>query len=170
MERSRECAFWIWYIHVSSELNSFANRLSSSRYVDPPSFNVQLTAGTHHPDSVPGSVPEKRLVTGHAHPSRFHSKRKLAVTIFICARTQWSKTIETSEYSPRAKRGEYDLPRTYIRISLYGMRKIGILAAQVPKNIYIFFKSILGTTTFFARPSGDFRYNNRFFFSPFGRF
>ena len=29
----------------------------------------------------------------------------------------------------------------------------------------IFFKSILGTTTFFARPSGDFRYNNRFFFS-----
>ena len=30
------------------------------------------------------------------------------------------------------------------------------------KNKSFFFKSILGTTTFFARPSGDFRYDNFF--------
>ena len=58
VERSSEGVFWMEYLRVSSDSNSFANRLSSSSYVDPPSFSVQLTADTHHPESVPGSVPE----------------------------------------------------------------------------------------------------------------
>ena len=58
VERSSEGVFWMEYLRVTSDSNSFANRLSSSSYVDPPSFNVQLTADTHHPESVPGSVPE----------------------------------------------------------------------------------------------------------------
>ena len=45
------------YLHVSSDANSFANRFSSSSYVDPPSFRLQLTPDTHHPESVPRSVP-----------------------------------------------------------------------------------------------------------------
>ena len=36
-------------------------------------------------------------------------------------------------------------------------------SAPTKNKKMIFFKSILGTTTFFARPSGDFRYNNCFF-------
>ena len=61
------------------------------------------------------------------------------------------------------------------------MRKIGISAENDAKKKKITFGAILGTTTFFSRPSGDFRYNNFFralrailgtttFFAPFGRF
>ena len=64
VERSREAIFWMWYLRVSSDSNSFANRLSSWSYVDPPSFSVQLTADTHHPESVPGSVPESVAAAG----------------------------------------------------------------------------------------------------------
>ena len=46
------------YVQVSSEADSFADRLNSSSYVDPPSFSLQLTPDTHHPESVPRSVPE----------------------------------------------------------------------------------------------------------------
>ena len=66
--------------------------------------------------------------------------------------------------------GEYDLPRTYIRISLYDMRKIGISAAPCIKTFFVFVQAILGTTTFFARPPGDFRYNNFVFARPPGDF
>ena len=52
-------AFQMEYLHVSSDSNSFANRLSSSSYVDPPSFSVQLTLGTHHPESVPKKRSQK---------------------------------------------------------------------------------------------------------------
>ena len=38
VERSREGVFWMEYLYVSSETNSFANRFSSSSYVNPPSF------------------------------------------------------------------------------------------------------------------------------------
>ena len=53
VERSSEGGFWMEYLHVSSDSDSFANRLSSSSYVDPPSFSVQLAADTDHPDTVP---------------------------------------------------------------------------------------------------------------------
>ena len=48
VERSSEGVFWMEYLRVSSDSNSFANRFSSSNYVDPPSLNVQLTTDTHH--------------------------------------------------------------------------------------------------------------------------
>ena len=40
VERSSEGVFLMGYLRVSSDFNSFANRLSSSSYVDPPSFSV----------------------------------------------------------------------------------------------------------------------------------
>ena len=46
------------YVPISSDSDSFANRLSSSSYVDPPSFSLQLTPDTHHSESVPRSVPD----------------------------------------------------------------------------------------------------------------
>ena len=61
VERSNEGVFYMEYLHVSSDANSFTNRFSSSSYVDPPSFSAQLTADTHHPESVPGSVPQSVL-------------------------------------------------------------------------------------------------------------
>ena len=61
VEPSSECVFWMEYLHVSPDSNSIANRLRSSSYVDPPSFSVQLTADTHHPESVLGSVPQSVL-------------------------------------------------------------------------------------------------------------
>ena len=64
VERSSEGVFWMEYLHVSLDSNSFANRLSSSSYVDPPSFSGQLTADIHHPESVPGSVPESVSAVG----------------------------------------------------------------------------------------------------------
>ena len=57
----RRGGFRLGYVPISSDSNSFANRFSSSSYVDPPSFIFQLTADTHHPESVPGSVPESVL-------------------------------------------------------------------------------------------------------------
>ena len=66
VERSSEGGFWMEYLHVSSDSDSFANRLSSSSYVDPPSFRLQLTPDTHHPESVPGSVPESVRPAGPA--------------------------------------------------------------------------------------------------------
>ena len=53
VERFSEGVFWMEYLHVSSDSDSFANRFSSSSYVDPPSFSVQLAADTDHPDTVP---------------------------------------------------------------------------------------------------------------------
>ena len=82
MERSREGVFWMEYLHVSSDSNSFANRLSSSSYVDPPSFSVQLTPDTHHPESVPESVSAGRRSSS----SSFHSKRQPAVAIILQVR------------------------------------------------------------------------------------
>ena len=58
VERSIGGGFWMEHLRVSSDSNSFANRLSSSSYVDPPSFNVQLIPDTRHPESGTGSVPE----------------------------------------------------------------------------------------------------------------
>ena len=86
VERSSEGVFWMEYLHVSSDSNSFANRLSSSSYVDPPSFSVQLTADTHHPESVPGSVPES-VSAGRTRTSSFHSKRQPAVAITLTCNT-----------------------------------------------------------------------------------
>ena len=57
-------AFRLGYLPISSDSDSFANRLSSSSYVDPPSFRLQLTPDIHHPESVPGSVPKERLAAG----------------------------------------------------------------------------------------------------------
>ena len=75
------------YSAMSSGSNSFANRLSSSSYVDPPSFSVQLTPDIHHPESVPRSVPEsvsddgQRTTASRTRSSSFHSKRQPAVAI-----------------------------------------------------------------------------------------
>ena len=52
-DRSREGVFWMEYLHVSSDSNSFANRFSSSSYVDPPIVRVQLASDIHHPETVP---------------------------------------------------------------------------------------------------------------------
>ena len=95
----------------------------------------------------------------------------LVVALHLKERYQEKYVVKIGMQSPRAS-------RTYVRISIYDMRKIGISAAQGPKTktVSVFCKSILGTTTlfltlrailgttfFFPRPSGDFRYNNRFF-------
>ena len=80
-----------WSIFASRQtLNSFANRLSSSRYVDPPSFRVQLTLDTHHPESVPGSVPESVRPgrPGRTHISRIHSNGQPSVAIIQVRRRQ----------------------------------------------------------------------------------
>ena len=90
-ERSREGAFQMEYLHVFSDLNSFANQLSSSNYVDPPSFRVQPTPDTHHPESVPRNVPKESSAgraggagpSGRTHISRIHScNRRLPITMY----------------------------------------------------------------------------------------
>ena len=57
--------FRLEYVPISSDSNSFANRFSSLSYVDPPSFNAQLTADTHHPESVPQKAFRR---AGHTFP------------------------------------------------------------------------------------------------------
>ena len=56
---SSENAQWNALGEVFSEWDIY-----TSSYVDPPSFSVQLTPGTHHPESVPRSVPETVSAVG----------------------------------------------------------------------------------------------------------
>ena len=49
--------FRLGYVTISSEANSFANRLRLSSYVDPPSFSFQLTPDTTFLRAFQKSVP-----------------------------------------------------------------------------------------------------------------
>ena len=81
-EGSREGGFEMEYLHVFSDSNFFANRLSSSSYVDPPSFRVQLTPDIRHPESVLRSVPKERSAgPGRTHISQIHSNGQPSVAM-----------------------------------------------------------------------------------------
>ena len=79
VERSSEGVVWIECLDVSSDSNSFANRFSSSSYVDPPSFNVQLAPTP----TIRGAFPRasRGRAAGRTRSSSFHSKRQPAVAI-----------------------------------------------------------------------------------------
>ena len=112
------------YIHVSSDSNSFANRLSSSSYVDPPSFNVQLIPDTHHPESVPRSVPKsvsagRRPSAGRTRTSSFHSKRQPAVAIILqVRRLRSARQPQGSSRNAVERSSEGVFWMEYLRVSL----------------------------------------------------
>ena len=97
-------AFWLGHVSISSDSNSFANRFSSSSYVDPPSFRLQLTPGTTFLVAFPKKRSQRAFGrAGRTHISRIHSNGQPSVAIIAILLRY------------RSRPTTYNLPRPYNR-------------------------------------------------------